>query len=480
MVQSLNSSISPVGLFSDKYRLIWISGGILALFIFSLLPPPEGLTVQGFKSLLILIFAVILWITELLHPAVTASMVIVLLSVMRVISFDKAIQGFADSSIALLVAVFVLSAAMVQSGLDKRLAYLLLSFAHGDSRLSVLMVICTMMLFTFLVPTAAGRAALMVPICLGMTNAMNLKQGSNIAKAMFLAVSFVSLIFSSAIMTGALSMVYATGLFQKVLGYSWNYVSWLTYMLPGAILSSLLTWLVLILVFPPEMKQVPQGSEYVKQKLQEMGSIRKEEKKVAFLFLSMVFLWITSFLHHLPVALIAVITAMITFFPGIELHKWKDAVVQVDWGTVIIFGGSLALATSLKETGAIEWITELAFGRIPPLSPYMTAFLVLVICILIRLGFTSVLAAMTVILPMTLAAAPALGVNPLWLGMISVIGSDLCLLLPTQSPTLLATYATGYYSMRDTLKAGLPSMGVFILVTLIMAAFYWPALGIKP
>lgn len=465
-----------------RYRLFWLIVAVLGVVIAgSIVPPWEGLSIQGFRSLLILFFALLLWITELLHPALTAVLVIILLPLMRVIPFDKAIQGFSDTSIPLLVAVFVLSSAMANSGLDRRIAYLLLSLAGGDARLSVLMVICTMMLFTFVIPTAAGRAALMVPICLGMAKAMDLKCGSNIGKALFLAVSFVSLIFSSAVMTGALSMVYATGLFERVVGYSWNnYLSWLVYMLPGALLSSLLAWIVLILIFPPEVKKIPEGLEHVKQKLHEMGKISQNEKKVGIIFALLIILWITASIHHLPVALVAIIAALITFLPGIEVNKWKDTINEVDWGTVIIFGGSLALATSLKETGAIEWIAKLAFGKIPAWSPYIIAFLVLGICIVVRLGFTSVLAAITVILPLTLALARAMGINPLWLGMISVVGSDLCLLLPTQSPTLLVTYSTGYYSMRDTLKAGLPCMIVLMVVTVLMAAFYWPVLGIKP
>ncbi|KYH31293.1 sodium-dependent dicarboxylate transporter SdcS [Moorella mulderi DSM 14980] len=454
--------------------------GIICMAGINYLPLPAGLTLAGLRSLAVLLLAVTLWITEIVHPAVTAMMIVVILSLAKIITFEKALAGFADTSIALLVSIYILSAAMIKSGFDRRLAFFLLRLSKGNINLNLLMVALTMIVFTFLIPTSAGRAALMVPICTGIANAMELKPGSNIGRAMFLIVPFTSLIFSSSLLTGSLSMIYAVSLFQRVAGYSWNYLSWMAMMVPGSLITVLLVWLMLLRVFPPEIKELNKGLQYIQEQLARMGPMTMAEKKVALLFIGMLLLWVTNFLHHLPTALVSLLAATLTFFPGFNLQSWKEAMVKVDWGTVILFGGSLSLASGLKETGAMDWLAAVAFGNLRTGNVALLGLMVLGICIVIRLGFNSVLGASTVILPMVMATAANLGIEPVWLGMIGVVGCELCMFLPTQSPTLLATYGTGFYSTRDTLKAGSLATLLLVGVTLVMASFYWPLLGLKP
>ncbi|MDN5345347.1 MAG: solute carrier family 13 (sodium-dependent dicarboxylate transporter), er 2/3/5 [Clostridia bacterium] len=444
------------------------------------IPLPADLSYTGARAMAVLFIAVTLWITEIVHPAVTALFILALLPLMQIITFEKALAGFADTSIILLIAIYILSAAMLQSGLDRRLAFLLLNLSRGSIQLNLLLVAVTVMAFTFLIPTSTGRAALMAPICVGIVNAIGLKPGSNVGKAIFLMVSFTSLIFSNSIMTGSLSMVYATGLFQQIAGYTWTYLSWMTVMLPGSLITIFLVWLMLLKVFPPELKGLDNGLKYIKEQLSLMGPLTAAEKKVAFLFLGMLAMWVTNFLHHLPVALPALLAATLSFFPGFNLHSWKEAVQKVDWGTVILFAGSLSLATGLTETGAMGWFATIAFGNMKTGSLAFLGLMVMLIAMVIRLGFNSVLAAATVILPMVLTLAMKLGLNPIWLGMIGAVASDLCMFLPTQSPSLLATYGMGFYSTRDTLKAGSLATLCLVTVTLIMAMFYWPLVGVAP
>ena len=64
----------------------------------------------------------------------------------------------------------------------------------------------------------------MLPISLGMLNAMQVKKGSNIGKAMLLGISYASLIGSIGLPRCAISTVYAKGIFESMLGYSWSYI----------------------------------------------------------------------------------------------------------------------------------------------------------------------------------------------------------------------------------------------------------------
>lgn len=109
----------------------------------------EGLTVGGQRALAILVFAIIMWVTEAVPYPVSSVMILILVTLSLgyspdpdssdgVIGTSKALgmglQEFATSSVALVVTALALAAAMQSTGLHKRLAFLILRFAGEKVR----------------------------------------------------------------------------------------------------------------------------------------------------------------------------------------------------------------------------------------------------------------------------------------------------------------------------------------------------------
>lgn len=116
--------------------------GIAALIAIMLLPPPEGLPVAGHRMLAILAFAVIVWMTEALDYAVSAVLIAALMALLLGLAPDVAnpkmllgtsrglglaFSGFANTALALVAAALFLAAAMTATGLDRRIALVVLS-----------------------------------------------------------------------------------------------------------------------------------------------------------------------------------------------------------------------------------------------------------------------------------------------------------------------------------------------------------------
>jgi di/tricarboxylate transporter len=110
---------------------------IAALVAVLLLPTPAGLTVAGHRMLAILVFAVIVWMTEAIDYAVSAIVIAALMAFLlgfapnpanpKVLlgtggGLTMAFGGFANTALVLVASALFLAAAMTSTGLDRRIA----------------------------------------------------------------------------------------------------------------------------------------------------------------------------------------------------------------------------------------------------------------------------------------------------------------------------------------------------------------------
>ncbi|MFZ7101110.1 MAG: SLC13 family permease [Peptococcaceae bacterium] len=445
-----------------------------------LAPLPEGLDEKGRNTLVLVLFAVILWAKELLPPPLTALLLMTLFPLFNVLTYQESITGLGHSSIWLLIGVFIIACAMQETGLDQRIALHLLKLAKGNARITLLLIIVTTTLFIFLIPTASGRVAIMVPICLGMVKAMQLEPGSNIGKFVFISISFSSFIGSIGLMTGAISMVYAAGIFESLLNYSWSYLSWLKALMPSIILINFFIWLLFLKLFPPEIDTVPGGLDFINSKLITLDKISKNEIKIFLLIILMITFWILEDYIHLSVSQTCLFIAVLTMLPGIEIITWKKALASIDWGVILLLGTSIAIVQALTSSNAIEWISHTIFYYLQGLNPLFLGVMTMLLMGVIRFGFPNLLSMVATTMPMIITLAFSLKINPVWFGLIGISSSVLGVFLPTQSVAHLTSYNTGYYSIKDMLRAGFYTSLIIIIVTTVLANYYWPLLGISP
>src|ERR1700737_2605234 len=114
--------------FLSRYGLIL---GALALIAIDLLPTPEGLPVAGKRMIAILVFSVIVWITDSISYPASAAVILALIAFSLGISpnvsnpsklygtsegLGMALAGFANTAVALVGGALFLGAAVVLTG----------------------------------------------------------------------------------------------------------------------------------------------------------------------------------------------------------------------------------------------------------------------------------------------------------------------------------------------------------------------------
>lgn len=441
----------------------------------TLVQPSVGLTRPGARALAVMVFAIIMWASEVVESSVTALAVIVLLPIMRVLPYEEAFQGLGSPIVWKIIGVLMVTLAVQKTGLDRRIAFWVLRIAGDNPRRLVFFTIVVSAFLVFVIPSPFGRSSLLTSVLAGLLAAVGVRPGSNIGKALFLSVAMTVLITSGSSLVGASSMMYSAGAFEELAGVTVSYFSWVRMNAPITLLSCLLIYPVAVGLYPPEDTRNVNFKGFIDKQLAEMGPLSRGERKVLASLVLLGYLWTNELSNSYPVELAV---ALALLMPGLGVLEWRDVSRKISWGTIMLLGASLGLSAALKETGAAEWVVGKLFGNSISAGPVYLALLVVLASVVLRLGMVNMVGVSATLLPVVIPLARSLGFNPLWLGMICTLSSTMGFFLPSQGVTQVTTYGLGYFSTRDMLRVGLCAFLIYTSVIILGAMFYWPLLGV--
>jgi sodium-dependent dicarboxylate transporter 2/3/5 len=469
--------LSPVRTYGPV--AVWIVA--IAMFLAAAwLPLPAGLQRAGAYALAALGAAVVFWASGVQDPSHTGLLITVLLTLLEVMPFRDAVASFGAEFVWLLAATFIIAQGMADCGLGRRIALGILRLAGGRASLVLLALLTVVLVLSFMVPTAAGRISMILPVCLGIIGATGIRAPSNFAKAMFIGTSHVSIMAGIGLMTAAGATVYAAGAFDTLIGFRWTYLAWLAAFFPIVLVFVPVLWRILLRVFPPEQEELAGGAAYVRDELARLGPLSAAERKIIAIFAGMYVLWIFGPRWEITTAQAGTLGALVLMLPGVRLLTWDRGLAAVKWNVVILFAVSLTIAGALERTGAGPWLTTGAIGVLRHPSPLAAALVLAPLIVLMRIGFVNNLGMTAAGLPLAFTLARGWELNPVWVGMLVVLTAGPGFILPTQTPTAMITLGYEYHTTRDYVRSGLPISLLLIALTWTAALFYWPLLGYRP
>ena len=180
---------------------------------------------------------------------------------------------------------------------------------------------------------------------------------------------------------------------------------------PG-LLALLICPLLVYKIFPPEMKATPDAPKIAAEKLQEMGSMKGNEKVVLFAFILALALWATSSFTGINATMTALVCVGVMLIGG--AIEWEDVITEKGaWNTLVWMGGLMSLATGLNKSGFIKWFADGVGSNLDGVS-WVTALLVLALVnMYLHYAFASMSAHVGAVYAAFLTVAIAAGAPPL-------------------------------------------------------------------
>lgn len=472
----INNKKVSIGLILEVSALIII---LIFLIASLFLPVPEGMGDKGLTTLAVILLCIVLWLTNVIPAGVTGMLVIVLFSAFNILDFSQAAGNIGKEIIWLLIAMFLMGQAVETTGLHKRVAYNMFILAKGNLRLIVLLMMLFTFMLTFFIPNVLGRMMLILPISIGLVNSIKQQGYADLGRVIIPTITFVPFISAFSVITGGGGTLYAVHLFEVTAGKNWGYVEWLIVMLPLGLAVILLFWLAVTALFMPFHKAYNVNQDYFLEEKSKFGKITFEEIQIAVLYFFLLVLWITSGLHGFSMAMSAILIASLLFIPKIGLLKWKEAIPRMEWSILFIFAAGFSIADALEASEVTGWISMFAEKHLSSMTAFSVASAMLLVLIVLRIGFINYTMMIAFFMPLVFTFAGITELNPIWLGMISIIGSSICFFFPIQTVSGMAAFSQGYHTSKDHFIIGLILTVISVIAALFCAFYYWPLVGLS-
>jgi sodium-dependent dicarboxylate transporter 2/3/5 len=456
----------------------WWRFGVFILLAYALhhfyrQPAPEGLSVEGFRALIVFLACLVLWVTHLLPLPVTGLFALVAPPLLGVMPANKAFAFFGQDAVFFIMGVFILAAAMLKSGLSTRMAlYLLRSGSKSPKRL-VFQVLLTSALLSFIMSEHAV-AAMMFPLLVVITSRLDfLPKGSAYARVLYLAMAWGCVIGGIATMLGGARVALAVGLLQEAGNGTITFAQWTLAMLPAVCVLFFFCYFLLTRYFNIEIDRVDEAESVIAEQIRKCGRPVMEEKFLALLIFGAIICWI-FYGAQLGMATISILAVVLLFM--FRVVEWKDLQEKMDWGVILMYGGSIALSSILNSTGTGMWVTR--HYILPHLSTPWMMVMVLALLTILMAESLSPSAVVTIFVPIGMSIAKQFSLDPKVVVYVVASASGLAYALPMSTPAVAIAYSSGYLKVKEVILPAAIMIAASWLMLLLTAKFWWPILGI--
>ena len=436
--------------------------------------PSDGLTAEAQRTLGVFALCAILWVTGVIPLQITSMLAIVLLPILDIMPSSQAFALFGNSAVFFILGAFILSAALIDSGLSLRLTCLALTrFASSASRLRTAILLISA--FASFWMSEHAVAAMLFPVVMGLVTAFGFKaKESRFGMSFFFALAWGCIIGGIATYLGGARNPLAAGILFEERGIEVSFLRLLSASLPIVVAMLAVAWVVLKVFFPAEPVDMQRARDQLLKEREQLGTLSRREIHIGIISLLTIFSWV--FLHRYfglaPIALFAV--AMLFVF---RLVNWSDLETNVNWGIILMYGGAIALGSALHSTGASAWVVESTLGRYS-FTPLQLILIIGVLSLTLT-EFISNVAVVSVMMPVGLGLANAYGISPEVVMLAIALPSGLSYIMPMGTPATAIAYSSGFMTQKEFFTYGtlmnFLSLGVFALV----AWLYWPLIGLR-
>jgi len=453
-------------------KLIGLIGGILLCIVICLLPI-EGLSREGQLCLGLTLMTVVWWATQVTQSGYVGGIYLVLLCLLKVAEPAVIFSAWTGSTIWLVVGAYLIASAVRNSGLGERLSYaFILRFVRGWRSIILSIFVLTFIL-SLLIPSPWPRAFLIMSVMAVVIRSANIpqKDAAVIGFTVFAASVPVSLIF----MTGDATI---NPLAASYAGESVSFVRWLQVMGVPALVLSVLTLLLILVLFRPSAP-VTINLDEIHAARAKLGKMSEREIRALIWIIIAVVLWLTNGITGLDVGWITLIVAMAMSLPVVgevlQPKDWSEVPVHV----MVFLTAAIAIGKVGGATGMSAWIADTLLPASLPANPVLMALLLAVIAVVIHMFMGSVIAVMGVTIPAVMTFAQSDGIAPLVIIGVVYLSVAGHYVLPFHHLNMLVGQGeeNGRYTQKETIRMSLPLL-LAVLITVVISVGWWSLLGL--
>ena len=450
--------------------------------VISLIPPPADVPREAWTLLAVFIATIVGSIVQPLTGSAMVLLGVVALALFRALPIEKALSGYADKVVWLVLAAFFISRAMIKTGLGHRIALIFVRLMGRKTiGLGYALVFTDFILASFIPSTGARSGGIILPIARSVTETYDSRpeDGTEARLGTFLMSMLYQceVILCATFLTGQASNVIIAGFAAQQANIDLNYSAWFVAAIIPSLISLAVIPMMIYRLYPPEVKETPNAVSFAHDELEKLGPLTGHEKILLVVFVAVVALWITAKLHGIDSTVIALtgISALLVT----RVLDWHDLIDETHaWEVFIWYGGLVMMATALGETA----IPKLFAGSVASITTGWSWPLALLILALVffyaHYAFASITAHVTAMfipfLAVTIAVGAPAGLTVLALTYFANLSAGLTHYGTTPAPIY---FGLGYVTQKRWWTIGLIASILNIIIWSVVGLGWWKVLG---
>jgi DASS family divalent anion:Na+ symporter len=259
------------------------------------------------------------------------------------------------------------------------------------------------------------------------------------------------------------------------------FFSWMDWFIAASVpglFSLILIPLLLYIIYPPQLKVLPQAVSIAKKNLKDMGPMTSQEITMVCVFLTMIGIWIFGEQYSIPSVTAGLFGVCVLLVTGILTRQ--DILNEHEaWSTVIWLSILVMMSGYLEKFGLIDWFSSSISHIFVDTNPLTTMFGLAIIYFYSHYFFASNTAHVGAMYGAFLSVAIAAGAPPLISALILGFFSSLYSSITHYSTGSAPLYfGMGYVEVSEWWLYGFIVSLVNIAIWLGIGYLWWNFLGI--
>ena len=412
-------------------------------------------------TLAVLGVAALFFATEIIPLAVTAMGAAIALGLLGVLTPKEVFSGLSNSTVVLFAGMFVIGAAMFQTGLAQWIGIAVVK-KSGTNERALMIALMTITIVLSSVSSNTATVACLMPVVVQICatakipvspQLMALAVAANVGGTITMIGTPPNILMSATLQANGLQPF---GFFE----FAWIGI-------PLSIVG-ILYMLSIGYKLCPRHEVKAEGEA----KTEEGPKDKKKMMVCLAILLCVIVAMVLAKDINVPMQTSAIIGALACVLTGCLSEK--QAYAGIDWTTIFLFAGMLPLASAMDKSGAGKLIAEFVVGLMGA-SP--SPIVIVIAMFILSCGLTQFMsntAAAALLAPIGISIAQSIGAAPYPVIMAIGIAASCAFTTPVATPPNTLVLGPGQFRFMDYVKVGLPLVFISLAVCAIIIPLVWP------
>ena len=470
----------------QQKKSISLLAGPVVFLLLTFIPIP-GLELKVRAAVATVAWMGIWWVSMPVDPAITAFLPVIVNAFFSLTDMGSLISSYAAELVFLLAGSNAIAIAWEVTGVDKRIAALVLGLVGTSVRQQLAVWFLSATVLSSVLPNTVV-AAIMCSIAISMLKFAgqgDLREKNNrVGPLIMLAIVWGANNGGMLTPLGGSMNLITVSYIEELTQREFMYTDWVVQLLPFGIVVTVVTLLFLLLLVGPH-KTLPGSREYFRNMYQSMPKINRAEiiSLVAFVLaagLAFTRQLYQSFLPDLKPGFVFLGFGLLMLFVRDENKKpiltWTYVEKNMMWGLFFLFAGGMALGTLVNGSGAADEFANL-ISRMDFSGEFFLIFIIVVFNVVLSDVINNTACA-AVTIPIIIGIAEGLSLPVIPYVWIATVSYNISFTLPTSIRAIPIGLGL---DPKFMFKRGLAISGVVIILVTILGWVcikFWPGFGV--